>query len=176
MTIVCKLVICRDEKIVYETPMSFRVVEQVVSYWPDNQESSELFDILSEHPAAQVREYVCDKEFLGEKTADKLAQDSSLAVLRRIISNEVFRRIATEDSILQLVAKDNEIATTVGGNFESFKNADTQKIIDQLLLSSDPSILLSLAENYSTPRKVLKSLASHHDPSIADQAKKSLKG
>lgn len=175
MTQVYKLVICEEDRIVLETPIPFEVMESVASMWPDSENYTELFELLAEHPCHLVRSSICSKSSLSENTVNKLVKDTSLDVLRYIVDNDVFRSIANEETVLDLIGKDQQIAYSLANSFGFLKNINAPTIAERLMQSKDPAILTTLADNGDTPRRALQVLAKHPDPRVACRAKDTLK-
>jgi hypothetical protein len=169
-----KLVAVKGDVIVYETLMSYVTLGSFISNCSDSQEYSALFELASLHPSTQVREQVAYKDQLNETTVSTLTKDNSINVLRNLVRSTSFKQIATEDELLRLIDLDSELAISIAQNIETFENIVQQKVIDKLLASSDPAVAAALAGNYSTNRKILKSLIIHEDTFVADEAKKRL--
>jgi len=51
---------------------------------------------------------------------------------------------------------------------------DSSDICRMLMATDDPSISYTLADNYNTPKKILKELVKHNDSHVANEAKRRL--
>ena len=169
--LVFRLVISEAGKETYSANLSYEAVSNIVSNYSDNIESNNFFVLAAQHAASTVRENVAYKDNLSSDVVKVLSQDSSIAVLRNLARSNAFRENATQDLLERLIKLDTEIAQTVAGSVESFEQADVNKLATLLAAHSDPSVLASLAQNYSTPKKVLKTLVNHPDPYVAREAK-----
>jgi len=169
-----KLVVEESGKEIYSKPLSYEMVSSIVSNYDDNEENNDLFLIAAKHQASTVRENIAYKDKISEETLNLLINDKSIPVLRNLVRTESFKENASSSDIERLINLDVEIAQNIAGDVDSYQQADAGKIFSLLLGMEDPSILYSLANNYSTPKKVLKELANHSDPYVSSQAKRSL--
>jgi hypothetical protein len=169
--LVFKLVISEAGKDTYTAKLSYEAVSNIVSNYSDNKESNDFFALAAQHAASTVRENVAYKDNLSADVVNVLSQDSSIAVLRNLARSSAFKENATQDLLDRLIKLDTEIAQTIASNVESFEQADVNKLAALLATHSDPSVVASLAQNYSTPKKVLKTLVNHPDPFVASEAK-----
>jgi hypothetical protein len=103
-----------------------------------------------------------------------LISDKSVPVLRNLVRTESFKENASAADIERLIHLDVEIAQNIAGDLDSYQRADSNKLCSIILKMEDPSILASLAGNYSAPKKILKELVKHSDPHVASEAKKRL--
>ncbi len=160
-----------DGKEVFTAPLSYDALANIVSNYPDHDDSNELFLLAARHPAATVRENVAYKDHLSVEVIDILAKDTSVAVLRNLVRSNAFREHATHEMLEKLINLDIEIAQSIANYIESFQEADVIKLANLLATHVDPSVAGSLADNYSTPKKILKKLLTHPDPYVANAAK-----
>ena len=100
-----------------------------------------------------------------------LSKDTSIGVLRNLVRSNAFKENATQAQLEQLIKLDTEIAQSIAGNVEGYEQADVNKLATLLAANDDPSVVASLAQNYSTPKKILKTLTTHSDPYVASEAK-----
>ena len=169
--VVFKLVVLEDDKQVLSKNLSYEIVSNIVSNFPDNAENNDLFGLAARHPAAVVREYVAGKDTLSEETLNVLSADSSIAVLRNLVRTNAFKEHASAELIEKLVGTDIEIAQTVAGDIDSYQSADTGKLYSLFSSHNDPSVVATLAGGYNVPKKVLKNLINHPDPYVVSEAK-----
>ena len=172
--LVFKLVVTDSNKEVYETILSYEVISSIVSSYPDKEDSNEFFELAAQHSASVVRENVAYKDSLSIDVLNLLSKDKSIAVLRNLVRTNAFRENATQDEILDLINLDVEIAQTIANYVESFEKADINTLALALSKHDDPSVVASLAGNYGTPKKVLKTLVNHPDPYVANEARSRL--
>jgi hypothetical protein len=169
-----KLVVEDSGEEVFSKPLSYETVANIVSSYEDADESNGFFALAAQHPASTVRENVAYKDKLSEEILGMLINDKSIPVLRNLVRTEAFKENASAEVIERLIKLDVEIAQNIAGDIDSYQQADANKLCTLILGLDDPSILASLAGNYSTPKKVLKELVNHSDPFVASEAKRRL--
>jgi hypothetical protein len=169
--ITVKVVILEGSKEVLSTPISFNSFASVVSDTADSESNQEFFALAAKHLAQNVRENVAYKDNLDKATVDLLSKDSSVNVLRNIVRTAGFKKYAKQDLIEKLIQQDADVAQTIAGDLESYEQADANKIIDLVIKLNNPYLINSIASNYSTPKKILKTLMAHPDPLVAFEAK-----
>jgi len=160
-----------DGKEVFTAPLSYDALANIVSNYPDHIDSDDFFLLAARHPASTVRENVAYKDHLSLEAIEILAKDTSVAVLRNLVRSSAFREHATHEMLEKLINLDTEIAQSIASYVESFQEADIVKLANLLVTHADPSVAGSLADNYSTPKKILKKLLTHPDPYVANAAK-----
>jgi hypothetical protein len=172
--LIFKLVIEDDGKEIFSKALSYEAVSNIASNYEDNVDNNDFFEIAAKHPASTVRENIAYKDKISEETLNLLMQDKSLPVLRNLVRTETFKENASADDIERLINLDVELAQNIAGDIDSYQQADAGRICSLILSMEDPSILSSLAGNYSAPKKILKELLNHADPYVAALAKRSL--
>lgn len=172
--LVFKLVVSEAGKETYSTVLSYEAVECLVSNFQDKEVNNDFFAIAAKHSASIVREYVADKNFLSADVVEILSKDNSIGVLRNLARSSAFKKNATQELLERFITLDHEVAQSIARDVESFEQADANKLATLLASHSDPSVVASLAENYSAPKKVLKTLLTHSDSSIVNRAKENL--
>jgi len=155
-------------------PVGVGLLRDIMSSYPDTEESSPLFEIIAQHPSSGVRLNVANKEFLSENAVARLSEDADMSVVRSLCSNRKFKRYAREDVVLPLIAKDRECAETIAYNLEGFQNCDTDVLIRAFLSSADPERRLFLISNSSLPAKLSKQLSVDPDPGVSAEARRRL--
>lgn len=166
-----KLVITKDGKEEYSSNLSYDAVNNIVSSALDFEDNNDLFLLASQHPAASVREAVAYKENLSNEVVEILSQDKSIPVLRSLVRSNAFKNLASQELIERLISLDVEIAQNVANSYESYQDADPAKLIEIFTNHEDPSVVISLVQNYSLPKKVIKSFLDYPDQNIAMEAK-----
>jgi hypothetical protein len=66
--------------------------------------------------------------------------------------------------------EDIDLCNDIASGMEYFENCDTDKIINLLVSSKDPNIRMAVAENWNTPKKILKKFASDDDLDVRRSA------
>lgn len=170
-----KIVISEKGDESFSAALSFEDVMSIVQNCPDDAKHHEFFALAARHPASSVREAVACKDCLAEETVRELCKDSSISVLRNLVRSLGFRKYAPEEEVLRLLGLDSEIAQSVADNLESFQQLDASELASILAEHQDPSVVASVAGNYSAPKKIVKGLVGHPDPYVARQAVERLK-
>ena len=170
-----RLVVLEDGKEVFTEPISSELLSTIANYYPDKISSRIFFKFASIHPSAEVRQQAAYKYKLDEESCRVLAEDNSVYVLKNLLRNPAFKEVATLEMIEKIMKKDPELALTVAQEVELYKMVDVQKLAEIVASNSDPSVVLALAQNSRTSKKVLRDISMHDDPSIADSARENLK-
>jgi hypothetical protein len=153
--------------------IGFAELADLISYIKDHEDNQDLFAKLSQHPSARVRRSVADKGKIDQATAEILGKDQDLEVLRTITRNDTFKKVAKDADINRLVQLgDAEICSSIASDLENFENCDASKVIDVLSNSKDPGIRMAIAENWNTPKKVLKKFTNDPDLDVRRAAKR----
>ncbi len=166
-----KLVVTEGDKPVYSANLSYEAVSDFVTNFPDKSDSNDFFILAAQHPVSTVREQVAYKDSLNSDTVEILKNDASISVLRHLVRSSAFRETASQDYLEKIIPLDVEIARNIASEIQLFEQADVNKLATFLAGNPDPSVAASLAQNYSTPKKILKALTTHKDPYIAAEAK-----
>jgi hypothetical protein len=166
-----KLVVTDGENVILSKPLSYEAVSNIISNATDSEDNSDLFHVAAKHSASSVREYVAYKDNIDDETLSGLSTDSSISVLRNLVRSRKFKEQASFDQVTQLLGLDTEIAQSIASDIESFTDVDTGKLAQLVAQHSDPAVVASLAGNYGTPKKILKTLLSHSDPHVVSEAK-----
>ena len=160
-----------DGKEVFTAPLSYDALANIISNYPDHEDSNDLFLLAAKHPASTVRENLAYKDHLSAEVLDILTKDTSISVLRNLFRSDAFREHVSHEVLEKLIGLDTEIAQSIADYIESFQEADVTKLANLLANHEDPSVAASLANNYSAPKKILKKLLTHPDPYVAQSAK-----
>ena len=146
-------------------------IQSLVTSTPDDIANSTLFSLLAKHPAATVRWAVACKEKLAPETAILLSKDKDLDILRSIVRNETFRKVATDKDLKRLFEiGDRNLRESIANNPETYENCEYNLILKLILDCKDSGIRTSLAENYKTPKRILKILKNDSDPDVRSAA------
>ena len=142
-------------------------IESLVGSARDHVANTKMFVALAKHPSSSVRQAVAYKDKINPETAMALSNDSDLEVVRTIARNEIFKKIASEQVLKRLLEiGDRILSDTIATNLKYYENCDYDPIVEIILASKDPAIRLSIAENYDTPKRVLKKMANDPDPDV----------
>jgi hypothetical protein len=150
-----------------EYSLGIEAISSLTSNTSDHLLNAELFSKLAAHPSANVRREVACKDKIDDATAMMLARDRDIGVLRNIARNDCFRKIASESDLRRLIELgDADLCGSIAGNVEGYDNCDSGVISELLVSYPDPSVRLSLAQNYGAPRRILKKLLNDPDPDV----------
>ena len=156
-----------------DVEIGFAELADLASCIKDHEDNQDLFAKLSQHSSARVRRSVADKSKIDEATAEALGKDLDIEVLRAIVRNDAFKKIAKDADVSRLVQiGDLELSNSIVSDLENFENCDASKIVDILASSKDPGIRMFVAESWGTPKKVLKKLAGDPDLDVKRSAKR----
>ena len=172
--LVYKLVAYEDEKEILSEKLSFEILRVIISYLPDNFDQDPLYRLIAQHPSACIREEIANKDKISEEVCEILSKDNSVTVLRNLTRSNSFKEFGTYEILERLIKLDSECAENIASNIESYQQVDVSKLAELLFQHDDPRVLLSLANNYAAPKRILKNLAIHDDYAIANAAKKTL--
>lgn len=171
-----KLVVLEDGKPVAEEVLSHDLVREVISSLPDSEDHSSLLELAAHHPSHVVRGVVAHKDKLSETTLEKLSRDDTVQVLSDLCRSDAFKAWADTELLMSLIHRDPVLAYSIAPNLESYENSNILKVAEALAAHPDPVVLESLADNYRTPKSILKKLAKHPSPGVAAAAQRTLGG
>jgi hypothetical protein len=130
-----------------------------------------ILEALSQHPSMLVRERVAQRSsLLNSKTLDRLAADNEPLVLREIATSASLNT----EQLLHIMTRSTECAVAIARNLEEYEKIDQSKILNELLKHSEPDVISALLSNNRLPKKFLKSLLVHEDPTIRYEATSAL--
>jgi hypothetical protein len=170
-----RLVAIQDGEEVLIEPLSYELLSTLVSYYPDTTKGQPLFRLASQHPSAEVRLQVANKNKIDEETCHRLISDEALAVLKNIVANAVFKETVTLEILEKYLTVDKELAEAIAYDLESYKLVDILNLAELIAANKDPSVVAALANNRRAPKKVLRDLLNYPDPLVVDRASESLK-
>lgn len=156
-------------------PVGVGLLRDIINNFPDVEASTPLFELMARHPSSGVREYVARMEFLSEEAVSLLSTDEDISVQRNLCGNEKYRRSATEDKVVPLIAKDRDCADTIASSVERFQNCEMDVLIRAFLDCPDPDRRLFLAKNSGISMRLMKQLSKDPDPSVAGEAQQRLR-
>ena len=140
-----------------------------------HESNQEIFHVLAQSASANIRQEIAYKDTISEETALLLLGDKDSAVLERIVRNNVAKVVMDEEILDNILKVANEaVLKEIANDCENYENIKSEDVVKKLLEIGNPSVTLTVAENYSTPKKVLKALLKNSDPDIARAAQKSL--
>jgi len=158
-----------------EINLGIESMKDIVDSLADKREFQNAYHQMALSNIASIRADVANRDNISEETAKVLLIDKDNAVLENIINNEIAQSIATDEDIEHIMTYGSQYTVKIFvSTIESFENIDSMAIYTKLLEENNADIILSLAENYNTPKKILKKLAKNNDKDIAQAAKSSL--
>ena len=169
-----KLVVTEAGEEVLSKPLSYDAVASIISNAGDSEDNEDLFTLAASHASSAVRENVAYKDHIPDSVVKLLSTDKSIGVLRNLVRSQKYKEHASLDELEKLITLDIEIAQSIAGDVESYSEADTNKLSTIVASHPDPSVVASLAGNYSAPKKILKALLNHADPFVVSEAKRRL--
>ena len=172
--IIYKIVAFEDEKEIFSEKISFEMLKTIVSNSPDSFDQDPLYRLTAQHPSASIREEIAYKDKISEEVCEILSKDNSISVLRNLTRSSGFKEFASFEILERLIELDYECAENIASNIESYQQVDVSKLAEFIFQQEDPRILLSLANCYSAPKRILKQLANNDDYSISNAAKETL--
>lgn len=157
-------------------PLGASHLESIVGgFGSDSPELVELYVIASQHPSYSVRRSVVNRDCLPADAALAMANDPCASVRTQLARTEVFRQVASEEMVLQLIASDPEVAEAVAGYVERYENVDVNVLCDALFKHPDPVVRSALASNSGTPVRWVRKLVNDPMPDVAAVAAHEIK-
>ena len=158
-----------------KTKIGIDLLERIASNLNDNEDNQLIFQELAISAAAAVRGEIAYKDKINEETARILLNDTDAKVLERILRNDVANKIVDMDTLQRIIDQSSEdVLKAIADSIESYESISADVLATALLSKNNPSVDYSLASNYSTPKKILKSLLKNSDPDVIMAAKNSL--
>lgn len=155
--------------------MGIESIKELSSCLGDKPEFKEVFHKMALSDVAYIRENIAWKDKILEKTVRLLLRDTDHKVLEQIVSNEVAQQVATDDDIDYIIEHSTQsVIKNLIDNLSRFENIDIHRLYLKVLRSGNSDFLLMIAENYDTPKKILKQLLKHEDIDIARVARERL--
>jgi hypothetical protein len=169
-----KLVIEIDGADVFNEELGSEAVSGLTGRLPDTSESKEVFGYLAQCASSEVRTDIAYKDNLNEETVERLSQDASIEVRRRLCGQTPFREWASTEILLEYISADIDCAKTIAGSVGDYSNADANKVAIELCKHADPDVRNALAGSWGAPKKFVKQLLSDPDASVRASAKRTL--
>lgn len=169
-----KLVIEIDGDDVFNEELGSEAVSGLTGRLPDTAESKEVFGYLAQCASSEVRTDIAYKDNLNEETVERLSQDASIEVRRRLCGQTPFREWASTEILLEYISADIDCAKTIAGSVGDYSNSDANKVAIELCKHSDPDVRNALAGSWGAPKKFVKQLLSDPDASVRASAKRTL--
>lgn len=155
--------------------MGIESIKELSSCLGDKPEFKEVFHKMTLSDVVYIRENIVWKDKILEKTVRLLLRDTDHKVLEQIVSNEVAQQVATDDDIDYIIEHSTQsVIKNLIDNLSRFENIDIHRLYLKVLRSGNSDFLLMIAENYDTPKKILKQLLKHEDIDIARVARERL--
>lgn len=145
-------------------------LEYVLSILPDTADYAGFFGAAAQHQAGAVRRSAASREHLPGDAALQLATDPCSSVRIQAVTNRMFQRLASESTVLALIASDPDVAEAVANTMSMFENADLAVLCESLSRHPDPSVRRAVASNGATPTKWLRQLREDGSKDVAEMA------
>lgn len=158
-----------------EVTLGVESMKSIAQCIDDKPEFQEIYHEMALSDISSIKEYIANKDHISKETAKLLLADKDDKVLENIISNEAVKTVMTDEDIEHIIknASQNTIKDLIR-YLDGYENVDMDRAYSKLLASNNADIVLTIAENYSTPKKLLRQLAKYPDSDIARAAKESL--
>ena len=172
-----KLVISDGDKEAFSANLSYDLVKEIVSSFAYEGVGDDAFYLLAaRHPAEVVRMRVAYIDTLPEEVCELLANDTSIDVLRALVDTTSFKEWASAGLIEALVTRDTEIAAKVARDIGTYRQVNVAALATRFAAHPDPAVVHRLAMSSDVPKKILKTLLTHADPSVAATARPNARG
>ena len=107
-----------------EFPLGTEVISSLASRSSDNAINAPLFAKLACHPSATVRSEVAYKDKIDDATAMALSRDRDMGVLRNVVRNGCFRKIASESDLRRLIELgDSDLCSSIASNVDGYEHS-----------------------------------------------------
>ena len=158
-----------------EVQVGTQFLQNLVDAIPDTENYSDLFLALAKSQNPYVRRDVAYKDKINVETAELLLADSDPIVLERIVSNDAAKPIATSERLEEILGfAGTDVGMNIINNIDEYEEVNSDDLADLIMAQDNPTLTLTLAENWSAPRKILKKLAKSEDIDIKTAAKNTL--
>lgn len=127
--------------------INYETAATIAAELADEEENAAFLSMLAKHPNSDVRCVVAYKTCLMRGVLRKLAQDSSIEVVKSVANNDL--ALATFDLALirGMIDRDVSVALTIVYSLHSVVEDIRGEVIDYLLLHDDPKVK-DLAKGY----------------------------
>ena len=158
-----------------EAKIGVEFLESIASSLPDKEYYQEICHELAQHSSASVKAEIAYKDNISTDTASLLLEDKDPKVLENILRSESVKEFFNDQHFEKILeTKNEELISTLIDNLDEYQEVDIDKCLDEILALNDDYLTRKIADNYSTPKKILKKLLKHNDPDIVEAAKSSL--
>ncbi|MDF1878403.1 hypothetical protein JHD46_01975 [Sulfurimonas sp. SAG-AH-194-C20] len=159
-----------------EINVGIELIGQITSSLNDNESNQAIFHELAQHSSSSVRKEVAYKDKISEDTARILLADKDISVINNLLRSDPVKEIFNDEDFSNILNSANEEAIeNVISNLDDYSSlSDAEDCLAQIIALENNYLTLQVANNYDTPKKILKKLVKHNDPDIAAAAKNSL--
>ena len=162
-----------------EINLGHRELETIIFSLEDCERNKEISHELGKSKSSQIRTHIANNEYLNDETVDLLLKDSSVEVLRAIVSRDYTpSRMKKEDLERLIEIGDTELLIIIAGKIseyvDEFGICKMDWLCEKLITQEDPVIRYMLAENDYTPDHFLGKLTHDEDINVAEKAMRAL--
>lgn len=158
-----------------EVTVGIEFARNIVSDIPDGKEYYGVLHEFALSKVAAIRAEVAYKRCMSQETVKLLLQDRNIEVLSRIVTSECAKEYITDKDIDHIIATNSEDAIeNIISYMDDYENINQVQTIEKIMKLENEYLLLKLADNWNTPKSVLKKLKDHKDPDVSKAARKSL--
>jgi len=127
--------------------LAFDVTAAIVNQLDDNEQNIPVYSTLAEHSSSEVRSAIAYKSCLPRKIFKRLAEDSSIEVVKVIATNITALEMFDLHLIRNMIDRDVSIAITIANSLYAMNEEVRGEVIDYLMLHNDPQVLM-IAQEY----------------------------
>lgn len=159
-----------------ETKLGVELAADVVTWLPDNENNQDIFYELAQHLSSSVRRGVASKDKISKETAKLLIRDKDTAVLQNILRSDSVKDIFNDDDFKYILGiGSDEVVESLINCLDGYNSIDDIDACFEAIIELNNDYLnLQIANNYGTPKKILKKLLKSGDPDIVTAAKERL--
>lgn len=119
-------------------PLSYSTLANLISNVSDSDVNNDLYLLAANHPSAKVRESVAMKDNLSSDIVSILLKDTSITVLRLLVTSDAFKRHVKTADLSRLICMDKIVAHTIASNVDDFAFVSSKEVKEMILESKDP--------------------------------------
>jgi hypothetical protein len=162
-----------------EAIIGYTGLESVCQSLDDCEKNSDILHELANSNYYEIRRMVAYYDYLKPETLKILLKDTSIDVLREIVTNEKAIKYIQKDDIERFIKKgDPELLTSIASDVnkyaEKYGTCDVNWLCEKLSNQKDPSVRAALADNTDIPMFILIKLSEDEDVEVANKAKESI--
>lgn len=121
--------------------LPYAVVADIVGSLEDAPIYANFYEELVAHPSSRIRADVASKTCLLADTYERLAQDSSIEVMQRIVGNSVALASISTETLKTMIGRDVSIANElVSWGLDEMDSKRRGGVVTELLKYNDPII------------------------------------